>query len=254
MFADSGDLTPFQKALSVILCDCTCQSEETLEEHFSALNRKYVNGQGTLAVIERLRALPDDRLVYGLTSVDRLCLLSQDDYTTPWWVVLTSHSARDFTVECRMPADQAPWRSAKITGKTEDLSKAVEMLVESLKVSRGWNSEMGDAPIGLDEILEENLSLFRYKDAESELRELLGSWENRLLRCPQSGREVLATVFAQTGEEESLAYRHDAATTSNRWGALPADSDVLPPSEGWYFWLDDAYCRSKAWDGPPPPA
>jgi len=54
----------------VTLLECTCQSEETLEQHFEELNRQHVNGQGTLKLIERLREFPDDRTVFALTSVE----------------------------------------------------------------------------------------------------------------------------------------------------------------------------------------
>ena len=125
------------------LVECSCQPNETLEEHFQKLNREYVNGKGTLALIERLRDFPDDRTVYGLTSVDRLCLLSQDDYTTPWWVVITSHGIDDFRIECRLPQEQAPWRGAQILGKTKDLGKAVEMVVKMLETAAEYDTATG---------------------------------------------------------------------------------------------------------------
>ena len=124
----------------MILRECSCQLPETLEEHFSALNRKHVNGQGTLALIEALKEMPDDRVVYGLTCVDQLCLLSQDDHTTPWWVVVTSHGSQDFRIECLMPEDQAPWPGAHILGKTERLQRAVDMVKKGLEISGAWDN------------------------------------------------------------------------------------------------------------------
>ncbi|HIB67112.1 MAG TPA: hypothetical protein EYO33_18885 [Phycisphaerales bacterium] len=235
------------------LLECSCQPNETLEEHFQNLNRKYVNGQGTLALIERLREFPDERTVYGLTSVDRLCLLSQDDYTTPWWVVITSHGIDDFRIECRLPQEQAPWRGAQILGRTKDLGKAVEMVVKGLILSRGWNTEIGDRPIGLDEIIEDSLSLFRLPGAEEACRGLLRGWENQIKVCPATEEEVLVTVLARTSEKEALGYRHDAAETSSRWGLIEPESQRLPSPDFWFYWMDDAFCASAAWDGPAPP-
>jgi hypothetical protein len=235
----------------VILRECSCQPDETLEEHFSSLDRKYVNGRGTLALIEGLRAFPDDRIVYGLTQIDRLILLSQDDYTTPWWVLITSHGLKDYQVDCRMPGNQAPWRGAHITGKTDKIDRALEMVVRALTVSRGWNTEVGGAPIGLDEIVEESLTLFRFKDAEEECRAVMGEWENKS-RVYAGGDEVTLTVLAQTGDDEILAYRHDASSAS-RWGLVHPETEELPQDLDWHFWLDDAFCRSQAWEGAPPP-
>lgn len=233
--------------------ECSCQPDETLEEHFRELNRKYVNGKGTLALLERLRDFPDERTVYGLTSVDQLCLLSQDDFTTPWWVVVTSHAENDFRVECRLPHNQAPWRGAQVAGKTKVLDQAVEMVVKSLLVSRGWNSEVGDRPIGLDEILEEAFSLFRLPEAEQKCRTMYDNWENQTKVCPATGQEILVTILAKTGDNQALGYRHDAAETSNRWGLVEPDSDRISSPDFWFHWLEDAFCASSAWDGPAPP-
>lgn len=235
----------------MILNECSCQPEETLEQHFAALNRKYVNGQGTLALIAGLREYPDDRVVYGFTQVDRLILLSQDDYTTPWWVVITSHGLKDFQIDCRVPEAQAPWRGARMIGKTKKVDRALEMVVKSLTVSRGWNSELGNRPVGLDEILEESLGLFRFKDAERDCRALIGDWENKSRVYPD-GDEVVLTILAQTGDDELLAYRHDMSFTE-RWGLISAEGEELDEEQSWHFWLDDAFCRSQAWDGLPPP-
>ena len=48
--------------------------------------------------IARLRALPDDRHVYGLTSHYRLCLLSQDTYASPWYLIITASDERNYYV------------------------------------------------------------------------------------------------------------------------------------------------------------
>lgn len=244
-------MLPTREERPVILRECSCQSDETLEEHFAALERKHINGQGTLALIEGLRAFPEDRIVFCLTQIDRLILLSQDDYTTPWWVVITSHGLKDYQVDCRVPEEQAPWRGARITGKTKKVEEALEMVLKALLVSRGWNTEMGDSPIGLDEIVEESLALFRFKDAEQECRGLMGAWENRS-RVYAGGDEVTLTVLAETGEDELLVYRHDPSST-DRWGLVSPRSEELTEDIDWHFWMDDAFCRSQAWDGDPPP-
>ena len=235
----------------VILRECTCQSDETLEEHFQSLNRKHISGEGTLALIEGLRSYPDDRIVYCLTQIDRLILLSQDDYTTPWWVIITSHGLKDYQIDCRVPVEQAPWRGARMTGSTKKIELALEMVLKALRVSRGWNTEMADVAIGLDEILEESLSLFRFKDAEVECRQIIGEWQNKSL-VYAGGDEVMLTVLAETADDELLVYRHDPTNTA-RWGLISPQAEELTEDTEWHFWMDDAFCRSQAWDGDPPP-
>jgi len=126
-------------------------------------------------------------------------------------------------------------------------------VVKGLILSRGWNTEIGDRPIGLDEIIEDSLSLFRLPGAEEACRGLLRGWENQIKVCPATEEEVLVTVLARTSEKEALGYRHDAAETSSRWGLIEPESQRLPSPDFWFYWMDDAFCASAAWDGPAPP-
>jgi hypothetical protein len=61
-------------------------------------------------LIARLRARPDDRCVWGLTSHMALCLLSQDDCISPRYVVVEPLDQRCYFVEYLMPRTSVPWR------------------------------------------------------------------------------------------------------------------------------------------------
>ena len=61
----------------------------TLDDSYAHLSKnkdsywqKY--GESMLKLIEWLRALPDNRKVYGLTSHRRLCLLAENRANSPW--------------------------------------------------------------------------------------------------------------------------------------------------------------------------
>ena len=74
--------------MTMHLTRCKDQKHATLEEFYGEVaasdepvTRK--GGEVMLDWIARLRALPDAKIVYGLTSHYRLCLLSQDTHLSP---------------------------------------------------------------------------------------------------------------------------------------------------------------------------
>ena len=89
--------------------------------------------------IARLRALPDDRRIFGLTSHYRLCLLSQDDYTSPWFVIISALDERNYYVEYLMPENEAPWQAAYVRGEARSAEDAVWMVVTAMDKSGGWD-------------------------------------------------------------------------------------------------------------------
>src|SRR4051812_7278390 len=96
------------------LTRCKDQKHATLEEFYTKAQDSHEpvtskSGEVMLDLITRLRALPDDRHIYGLTSHYRLCLLSQDTYTSPWFVILSALDERNYYVEYLMPESEAPW-------------------------------------------------------------------------------------------------------------------------------------------------
>src|SRR6476660_3789602 len=66
-------------------------------------------GETMLSLLARLRALPDDRRVWGLTSHYQLVLLAADSYQTPWLVIVGVLDERNYFIEYLMPNEVAPW-------------------------------------------------------------------------------------------------------------------------------------------------
>ena len=99
------------------LTHCQDQKRQTLEEFYTdvttwdkATSRDV--GRVMLGLIARLRALPDERRVFGLTSHLRLCLLASDTYKSPWFVIFSALNERNIYVEYLMPKRIAPWPRA----------------------------------------------------------------------------------------------------------------------------------------------
>lgn len=91
-------------------------------------------------LIARLRALPDDRHVWGLTSHMSLCLLSQDDCSSPRYVVVEALDRRCYFVEYLMPRASAPWPSAYVRGEARSEDEGVQMIVTAIDRSGGWDN------------------------------------------------------------------------------------------------------------------
>jgi hypothetical protein len=125
------------------LTRCKDQSKRTLDEFYnevtqgeSRVSRKM--GTVMLALIARLRALPLDRRVFGLTSHLRLCLLAEDTYESPWFVIVSALDNRNYYVEYLMPERSAPWPHAYVKGEARSEDDAVRMIEIAMDQSEGW--------------------------------------------------------------------------------------------------------------------
>ena len=90
-------------------------------------------------LVARLRALPDDRFVWGLTSHMALCLLSQDDCSSPRYVVVEALGQGCYFVEYLMPRALAPWQGACVRGEARSEDVAVQMVITAMDRSGGWD-------------------------------------------------------------------------------------------------------------------
>ncbi|HEX5222244.1 MAG TPA: hypothetical protein VFZ59_22005 [Verrucomicrobiae bacterium] len=123
---------------------CKDQKNATLEDFYGEaaaslepVTRK--SGEAMLDWIARLRALPNEKNVYGLTSLYRLCLLSEDTYTSPWFVIISASDERNYYVEYLMPEHQSPWPNAYVRGEARSADEAVQMVVTAMEKCGGWS-------------------------------------------------------------------------------------------------------------------
>jgi len=96
-------------------------------------------GQTMLALLARLRALPDKRQVWGLTSHYHLCFLSQDASETSRLVVVSALDRRNYFIEYLVPERLAPWPNAYIRGEARSEDEAVKMILIAMEKSEGWS-------------------------------------------------------------------------------------------------------------------
>ncbi len=104
------------------LTRCKDQKSQTLDEFYAELceGDEFVGrncGKAMLGLVERLRELPDDKVVFGLTSHHRLCLLAGDFYQSPRLVVVSALDDRNYFIEYLIPEELAVaqrWQSSKL--------------------------------------------------------------------------------------------------------------------------------------------
>jgi hypothetical protein len=97
-------------------------------------------GETMLSLLARLRALPDDRRVWGLTSHYQLVLLAADSYQTPWLVIVGVLDERNYFIEYLMPKEVAPWPGAYVKGEARSQEQAVQMILTGMEKSGGWSN------------------------------------------------------------------------------------------------------------------
>ena len=98
-------------------------------------------GQTMLDLIGRLRSLPDDRHVFVMTSMDRLCLMARPEGSpggSPWFVRIWALDKRNYRIEYLMPKPLAPWPWAHVTGTASSEDEAVQMVLTAMERSEGW--------------------------------------------------------------------------------------------------------------------
>ena len=120
---------------------CKDQESVTLEEFYTELSEHDGYREGSKAMLElisSLRALPDTWRVWGLTSHHRLCLLAEDCYESPWFLIISALDSRNYFVEYRMPDHVAPWPHAYVRGEAHSENEALRMIVTAMEKSEGW--------------------------------------------------------------------------------------------------------------------
>ncbi len=128
------------------LIRCKDQKSGTLDEFYTEIRQhdsSYDQGGGAamLDLINRLRALPDDRQVFGLTSLHKLCLLAEDTWESPWYVIIVASDKTRYWVQYYLPEKLAPWPEAQVTGEARSEDEAVQMILIAMEKSGGWKGK-----------------------------------------------------------------------------------------------------------------
>jgi hypothetical protein len=131
--------------IAMHLTGCQDQKSRSLDEFYAEVTQQESvvcreGGQAMLDLIARLRALPDEHRVFGLTSHHRLCLLAEDTCQSSWFVIISALDKRNYYVEYLMPERIAPWPHAYVKGEARSEDDAVQMIVTAMEKAEGWSA------------------------------------------------------------------------------------------------------------------
>ena len=98
---------------------CSLQKQQSLEAVYSALVNDANSpvwaeiGYTMLAFLELINKTFPGTPLWGLTSHDRLVLLTNDDAYSTWWVIISCLGQKEIYFEYLMPSEKAPWPGAR---------------------------------------------------------------------------------------------------------------------------------------------
>ena len=120
------------------------QKHQTIEEFYqtiveeseSSLSRE--SCKAMLDIISKLNVHFLDNKIWCLTSLQRLVLLKEDNWKSPWYIIIACLGFTEYYIEYLMPDELKPWEGATVRGTTNTLEKAVEYVLLAMKNSGGW--------------------------------------------------------------------------------------------------------------------
>ena len=128
------------------LTDPTTHGGGTIDEFYTELSLSThlpssECGLTMLDLFTQLRSLPDKRTIYGDTSHYRLHLMSEDNYQSTIYVIVTAVRDHNYFIEYLMPDNIAPWPRAYVGGRAHSLDEAVKMILIGMENSGGWKDK-----------------------------------------------------------------------------------------------------------------
>lgn len=96
-------------------------------------------GRSMLALLTALDPLCARYEVWGLTSLNRLILLAEDDFQSPWYVRVIAHPEGPYEIHYLMAPAESPWPDALVAGSAESVPAAVTMIETAMVRSSGWS-------------------------------------------------------------------------------------------------------------------
>jgi len=119
------------------------QGPATLDDEYRAFEKlpnTHLAGAGTqmLRLLPHLDEACSDLDVWGVTSHERLCLISTDADDAPWLVIIDPVPPNEYQVRFRMPASEAPWDQAMVWGRASNPEDACKMVRTGIERSGGW--------------------------------------------------------------------------------------------------------------------
>lgn len=120
------------------------QGRQTLAEYYQeiATSKSSVDrlvGQQMLQLLEVLDDLFPQLTLWGLTSLARLGLSPDPEFTSAWFVLLSNAIIPDaYQLEYLLPASKRPWEQAVVQGQSYSVAETKRYILLAMRESEGW--------------------------------------------------------------------------------------------------------------------
>jgi hypothetical protein len=96
-------------------------------------------GQQMVQLLAVLNDLFPQMPLWGLTSMARLGLSSDAEFTSAWFVLVSSAIIPDsYQLEYLLPANQRPWEHAVVQGQSYSVEETKRYVLIAMRESEGW--------------------------------------------------------------------------------------------------------------------
>jgi hypothetical protein len=125
---------------------CTEQKRQTLEEFYKEMGDDKSNpvwktrSDNMLGFLKMINENFIETKIWGLTSHDRLVLLTGDSSESDWYVIVSNIGNSEYYFDYKVPEDKLPWPYATMRGVANSLTQAKKYLAIAMQESDGWKN------------------------------------------------------------------------------------------------------------------
>ena len=103
-----------------------------------------IKSKAMIDLINQINEIFTDTQLWGLTSHDRLVLLSENNWDSKWHVIIENIGSKEYYFEYLIPENKSPWENGTTKGVARSLDEAKKYLGIAMRESEGWkgNTEL----------------------------------------------------------------------------------------------------------------
>lgn len=119
------------------------QKRKTLVQFYTEISQDShpdasLSGKMMLELLEMINDMFVETTLWGLTSIARLVIQAQDDWKSPWHILISAYR-NEFHFEYLLPPGKSPWKDAHVVGNASSLAEARRYLIIAMQECGGWS-------------------------------------------------------------------------------------------------------------------
>jgi hypothetical protein len=102
--------------------------------------------QAMISLINEINKIFVTTQIWGLTSHDRLVLLTENKWDSRWHIIIENIGNNEYYFEYLIPDYKSPWKNGTTKGVASSIEEAIKYLGIAMRESEGWvgNSELNN--------------------------------------------------------------------------------------------------------------